>query len=200
MASVEIDEVELARLRKGDQTVQTIMKHPKARRKVWEAFREADPNVVIPELAAEEAASGPMEALRKEFSEYRAQQEKRDSERETAEKSGTISKKIADGIASLKAAGWTEDGIKGVRELMDSAGIIDVEIAASHFEKIHPPPTPAAPSGHGPWNFMDTSAAADDKTAAQVKMLIDSKGHNPAVLDSLIKESLTDFRTQTARR
>ena len=65
MAAVEIDEVELMRLRKQDNTVHALMANPKSKRKIFEAYKEHDPNARIPELEMEAAARQPVEALEK---------------------------------------------------------------------------------------------------------------------------------------
>ena len=180
MAAVEIDEVELLRLRKQDQTVQHIWGNPKARRKIQEAVKEADPNMRIPELEIEEAAKAPVMALEKTVADLQKQIADDKAEREKNDKLNALNTSVESGFGKLRKSGWTDDGLVEVKKLMEERGIIDPEIAAAYYEKQHPPQVPATPSGVGAWNFTD---AADD-TDAYSKALMASK--NAAENDSLV--------------
>ena len=180
MAAVEIDEVELLRLRKQDQTVQHIWGNPKARRKIQEAVKEADPNMRIPELEIEEAAKAPVLALEKTVADLQKQIADDKAEREKNDKLNALNTSVEGGFGKLRKAGWTDDGLVEVKKLMEERGIIDPEIAAAYYEKQHPPQVPATPSGVGAWNF---TGAADD-TDAYSKALMASK--NAAENDSLV--------------
>ena len=180
MAAVEVDEVELLRLRKQDQTVQHIWGNPKARRKIQEAVKEADPNMRIPELEIEEAAKAPVMALEKTVADLQKQIADDKAEREKNDKLNALNHSVETGFGKLRKSGWTDDGLVEVKKLMEERGIIDPEIAAAYYEKQHPPQVPATPSGVGTWNFTD---AADD-TDAYSKALMASK--NAAENDSLV--------------
>ena len=180
MAAVEVDEVELLRLRKQDQTVQHIWGNPKARRKIQEAVKEADPNMRIPELEIEEAAKAPVLALEKTVNELREQIATDKAEREKNDKLNALNTSVEGGFGKLRKAGWTDDGLVEVKKLMEERGIIDPEIAAAYYEKQHPPQVPATPSGVGAWNFGEVA----DDTDAYSKALMASK--NAAENDSLV--------------
>ena len=180
MAAVEVDEVELLRLRKQDQTVQHIWGNPKARRKIQEAVKEADPNMRIPELEIEEAAKAPVMALEKTVNELREQIATDKAEREKNDKLNALNTSVEGGFGKLRKAGWTDDGLVEVKKLMEERGIIDPEIAAAYYEKQHPPQVPATPSGVGAWNFGEVA----DDTDAYSKALMASK--NAAENDSLV--------------
>ena len=180
MAAVEIDEVELLRLRKQDQTVQHIWGNPKARRKIQEAVKEADPNMRIPELEIEEAAKAPVMALEKTVADLQKQIADDKAEREKNDKLNALNTSVESGFGKLRKAGWTDDGLVEVKKLMEERGIIDPEIAAAYYEKQHPPQLPATPSGVGAWNFGEVA----DDTDAYSKALMASK--NAAENDSLV--------------
>ena len=180
MAAVEVDEVELLRLRKQDQTVQHIWGNPKARRKIQEAVKEADPNMRIPELEIEEAAKAPVMALEKTVADLQKQIADDKAEREKNDKLNALNTSVESGFGKLRKSGWTDDGLVEVKKLMEERGIIDPEIAAAYYEKQHPPQVPATPSGVGAWNFGEVA----DDTDAYSKALMASK--NAAENDSLV--------------
>lgn len=180
MAVVELDEVELQRLRKQDQTVHALMANPKAKRKILEAYKDAVPDAKIPELEMEEAAKAPVMELQKQVSDLQKKIDDDKAEREKEAKLAALNGSVESGLAKLRRAGWTDDGLAEVRKLMDERGIIDPEIAAAYYEKQHPPQAPATPSGVGGWNFMEPPADDDayvkaltaDKTAAENDQLV----------------------------
>lgn len=180
MAVVELDEVELQRLRKQDQTVHALMANPKAKRKILEAYKDAVPDAKIPELEMEEAAKAPVMELQKQVSDLQKKIDDDKAEREKEAKLAALNGSVESGMAKLRRAGWTDDGLAEVRKLMDERGIIDPEIAAAYYEKQHPPQAPATPSGVGGWNFMEPPADDDayvkaltaDKTAAENDQLV----------------------------
>jgi hypothetical protein len=195
MPNVEIDEVELLRLRKQDQTVHALMANPKAKRKVLEAYKEHDPNAKIPELEMEEAARKPVEELSKTVEELRKQLSDDKAERDKQAKLSELTGSVEAGIGKLRRAGWTDEGITEVRKLMDERGIIDPEIAAAYYEKQHPPQAPATPSGVGGWNFVENVQDGE----ADLKKLLDSKGNNEALADKMARDALQEMRGATRR-
>ena len=180
MPTVELDEVELQRLRKQDQTVHALMSNPQAKKKIFEAYKAANPDAKIPELEMEEAARAPVQALEKTVTELQKQIADDKAEREKDAKLNALNGSVESGMAKLRKAGWTDDGLAEVRKLMDERGIIDPEIAAAYYEKQHPPQVPATPSGVGAWNFGEVA----DDTDAYSKALMASK--NAAENDSLV--------------
>ena len=190
MPAVEIDEVELLRLRRQDQTVHALMANPKAKRKVLEAYKEHDPNAKIPELEMEEAARKPVEDLSKTVADLQKQLADDKAEREKQAKLDQINGSVEAGFAKLRRGGWQDEGIEAVRKLMDEKGILDPEIAAAYYEKQHPPQAPATPSGVGGWNFVDNV----QDTEKDLKSLLESKGNNEALADKMAREALQEVR------
>jgi len=195
MPIAEIDEVELLRLRRQDQTVHALMANPKAKRKVLEAYREHDPNARIPELDAEAAAAAPVNELSKTVADLRKEIADDKAEREKKIRLDALSSTVDGGMAKLRRSGWTDEGLDEVRKLMDEKGILDPEIAAAYYEKQHPPQTPATPSGVGGWNFVENVQDGE----ADLKKLLDSKGNNEALADKMAREALTEIRSASRR-
>jgi len=190
MPAVEIDEVELLRLRRQDQTVHALMANPKAKRKVLEAYKEHDPSAKIPELDMEEAARKPVEDLSKTVAELQKQMADDKAEREKQAKLDQLNGNVEAGFAKLRRGGWQDEGIEAVRKLMDEKGILDPEIAAAYYEKQHPPQAPATPSGVGGWNFVENVQDSE----ADLKKLLESKGNNESLADKMAREALQEVR------
>jgi len=192
MANVEVDEVDLQRLRKQDQTVHALLANPKAKRKILEAYKDVVPDAKIPELEIEEAAKAPVMELQKQVSELQKKLDDDKAEREKEAKLSALTNSVESGIAKLRRDGWTDDGIAEVRKLMDERGIIDPEIAAAYYEKQHPPQAPATPSGVGGWNFMEPAADED----AYVKAITASKSaaENDQLVMREAAKALQEFR------
>jgi hypothetical protein len=199
MATVELDEVELMRLRKQDHTVQTLMANPKAKRKIFEAYKDVVPDARIPELEMEAAAKAPVEALEKEFKDFRDQVAAKDAEREKNERLSALNGSVESGMSKLRRAGWTDDGLVEVRKLMDERGILDPEIAAAYYEKQHPPAAPATPGGGvGGWDF--TSAPAEDDSYTKLLLSSKSAADNEQLAMNEANKALKDFRGSQQRR
>ena len=190
MATVELDEVELQRLQKQDRTVHALMANPKAKKKIFEAYKDVVPDARIPELEMEAAAKAPVEALEKEFKDFREQVEKDKAERDKNDRLNALNGTVESGMAKLRRAGWTDDGLTEVRKLMDERGILDVEIAAAYYEKQHPPQEVATPRGVGGWNFVENVQDGE----ADLKKLLESKGNNEALADKMAREALNEIR------
>lgn len=191
MAGIEIDEVELLRLRKQDQTVHALLANPAAKKKIFEAYKAQYPDARIPELEAEQAIQQPIKALEQTVEELKKQLGDERAEREKDAKLGALEKTIEAGKAKLRNAGWIKENIDEVEKLMQERGILDIEIAAAYYEKNHPPATPATPSGIGGWNFIENVADDSDK---ELKALLDSRGQNEVLADKMAREALNEFR------
>ena len=190
MAAVEIDEVELLRLRKQDSTVHALMQNPKAKRKIFEAYKEHDPNARIPELEMEEAARAPVSALEKQVADLSKQIADDKADREKNAKLNSLSSTIDQGKMKLRRAGWTDEGLEALDKVMEEKGTTDIEMAAAYYEKLHPPQSPIAPRGHGGWNFMQEVNDGE----ADLKRLLDTRGDNEIAVDKMAHEALNEFR------
>lgn len=189
-------EEEILRNAKLHGTVATILANPKARKLVEQAHKLVDPNAPTPTLDQDKPLDERFAAVTNELKEFKDSVAKREAEDETRRKTESISARVEEGIAELRRAGWTDDGIKGVRELMDKEGILNVKIAADHFEKLHPPQVPVKQSGVGGWNFLEQVPDGD----ADIKALIASKGDNELLVNKMANDALSEFRGSTQRR
>lgn len=149
MATIEIDENELAQYKALSGEITKAMANPEARRKVQEALKITDPNRVIPEL---DAAKPLQEALNKVDERISLLDKKLLEDaaaREAAEKVTALKAKWESGRAELRAEGYTEDGIKKIEELMEKEGIANHKAGAAYFDRLNPPEIPVAPQDSG---------------------------------------------------
>ena len=193
---VEVDEEQLLMDQQLRRTVQNILKHPKAKLLVQEAHKLADPNAPTPDLDTAKALNEPVLQLQKKFDEF---VEKTEKDKAESEKNAKIAKLQSDyeaGRSMLRSQKWTDDGIKKLEEFMEQKGILDHEIAAAAFEKLHPPQTPVMPGGTGAWNFMEM---ANPDADADLKKLIETKGENSTLVDKMAFDAISELRG-TSRR
>ena len=198
MATQEVDEVELLRLRKQDQTVHALMANPVAKKKIFEAYKTVAPDARIPELEIEEAARKPVADLEERVAKLTKQIEDDKAESEKRAKLDSLSGGIEKGKLKLRQSGWTDEGIAAVEKVMEDKGIVDVEVAAAYYEKQHPPQVLATPRGYGGWDFAEVQAEGGD---AYTKALLTDK--NAAENDHLVlteaTKALNEFRGQSRR-
>jgi hypothetical protein len=119
-------------------------------------------------------------------------------EREDEKKQRTldgIAVKQTEGLAKLRRAGYTDEGVAAVQKLMDDKGLLDVDDAVAIFERNHPPQTPVTPGGIGSWGFADLTAA-DAQADKSIEALIKSKGEDNAIVDRMAIDALKEFRGQ----
>lgn len=197
MPMIEIDETELQANRQLRALASKMMANPTSRKLLEQAHKAVDPNAATPALSAEQQLLEPINALRTEFSELSKTIAAQRAEDEKKSKLNAIQQQIEDGKAALRRQGWTAEGIKGVEELMEQHGLLDVEIAAAAFEKKHPPQNVVNPSGSGAWNFMGDMAGDGD---ADLKKLLDTKGESAGLVDKMANDALNEYRSQVAQR
>lgn len=195
MPKVEIDEVQLQADTKLRNTVDAMLKNPKARRKFLEGLKTVKPDENIPEL--EET---PTEKKLKELEDSLAAEKKA---REEAEAKAIADKRLSDLAGAratqesqLRADKWTDEGITKIKEFAEKQGILDLTVAAAAFEKLHPPADLITPqSRSGGWDFMQPLPDTD-KDAKFVNELIKSKGENEPLLAQRTQDALAEVRGQ----
>ena len=188
--TIEVDEAEFLRSEELRKTVEKMLAHPKARRKILEARKEFDPNAVIPELDQAKPVEDALSAVTKQIDDLKKELSEKETKSAHDRKLEDLNTRFAAGRAALKKQKWTEDGIKALEELMEKNGIVDHEIGVAYFEKLHPPQTPVTPNGSGSWNFLDVPKEGDD----DIKSLIASKGENEPLLRKMTNEALMEVR------
>ena len=213
MPKVEVDESDLLASQATIKALNEMLANPAARRLVLQARKIADPKAVIPEIDAAAPINATLaelatqrEADRKAAAEERAalqaeraaEKAERLAEKEAARQAQLISDFEANWSrqkASLRQEGWRDEGIAEIVAHAEKHGIADLEIAAAHWEKLHPPAEPVQPNSTGSWGFMD-NVPDDDKF---VKAMLASKGDDEGALNAEISASLRDFRAQQAQ-
>ena len=196
MPMVEVDEVELQKSKKLRDTVEKMLKNPKTRRSFLEAHKAVDPDTPIPELDMTAPVREEIDATAKRITELEKKIETDAADRERAAKLQSLESKRTEGIATLRRAGWTNEGITGVEKIMEEQGILDPAIAAAYFEKQHPPQAPVKPAGSGGWNFADIPTEENN----YAKKLLETKGQIDAIVDREANDALHEFRSATAHR
>lgn len=192
---VEITEEELLTHRQLQSVVGKIMSNPKAALLVEQARKLVDPNAPTPRIEQDKLLNEPVEAIKKEFEDFKKQQAEEKAEFEKKTRLEALNGTVTAGLAKLRRDGWTDDGIKEIEKLMEEKGILDPEIAAAYHEKMHPPQTPLTPGGSGAWNFMELPTDGD----ADLKKLIETKGESPGLLDKMARDALNEVRGQSRR-
>lgn len=194
---VEVDEAELLRLRRNQETLGAMLKHPTARKRLAAAVKEILPDDT---LAKEADAVDPVQARFDELAKQNADLAKQivddKAERERDGKLGELRANQDRGFETLRQAKWTQDGIDKVKKVMEEKGILDVEIAAKWVESQMPPQNPVTPGGTGGFGFFDSPAAESDDF---VKKLIESKGENEALISRQAHDAIADIRGVSRR-
>lgn len=188
--SVEISEEDFIRSKQLRDVTASILKNPKAKRLLQQAHKLVDPNAVTPDLDEDERSNAAYKELHDRLTAFEKEAKEKEAKAEQDRTLAALNASIDSGIAKLRAAGWTDEGVNGVRELMEKKGILDVEDAAILFEKANPPPPPSTPSGSGSWGFFEMPGDGQD----DLKKLIASKGDDESLLRKMTSEALTEVR------
>lgn len=203
MAKIEVDE-EVWNQNEGiRKVVAAIAADPKRRAALEKLHKEVDPNIKTPALDAEKAVIEPVEAVRKEFEDYKKAQEEKEAKAADESRRARMTSEYEDGRRWMKENKWTPEGIEAVEKIMADKGILDHKIAAAYFEKENPPQPPAMPGGTGSWNFLELPA--DDKGDVDIKKLIESahnkdEGRLDRVATKMAADALNEFRQTQGRR
>lgn len=195
MATVEIDEEELRRSTALRTTIANMLKHPRAKLLLEQAHKEVDPNANTPELDTIKLVHDGVSATREEIAALKKQLDDDKTERESASKIAQLNARVESGFAKLRQQGVTEAGIEGVKKLMEEEGLLNPEVAWSHFEKLHPPQAPVQQTTGG-WDFLSMPAEGND----DLKQLLSTKGENDRIVDKMAFEALNQVRGQRAGR
>jgi hypothetical protein len=190
MALAQIDEAELLSHRQVVDAVNGIMSKPEARKLLLQARKLADPNAIIPELDAAAPLNEGLSRIEKTLADLRAE---REAEKAAAAQAAQIAK-FEQGWnqqrQALRAAGWQDEGIAQIEAHAQERGIFDLEVAAAHWEKFHPPADPVQPSGAGSWQFLEGTGGDD----GFMKAMLDSRGDDEAALNNEIRATLKEIR------
>lgn len=186
MATREIDENEYAELKRVHDAAMIIGQDPQRRARLQELLAEAAPDKVgdVPLLRREvrEAVSG----IEKKFDDFIAEQRKQRDDREAEDAKRVLESRWLDGKKQLRDAGYNDDGIAKIEEIMEKRGIADHEAAMALFERENPPPEPVM-TGGSRWNFFEAP-----KEDVNFKALME--GQDEAFLGSAVGAALKEVR------
>jgi hypothetical protein len=198
MAVREIDEAELLSAQAVVRSVNQMLGNPAARKMLLQARKAADPTAVIPEIDAAAPVQAEVAEIRKLIAEDQAARAKERSDAEQQRVLDDFRRGWEAQKATLRASGWRDEGIAEIEKHAQERGIGDLEIAAAHWEKLHPPAEPVQPNGSGSWGFFDEPQQDD----VFIKKMFDSRGDDESALNAEISAALRDHRAQaaTARR
>lgn len=195
MPTYEIDETEFLANKQLRKTIEGLMANPKAAKLVETALKEIDPNAKTPRLDAERPLQEAVETVTKKFDEWEKKQADKEAEAEKKRQIEQLESKWEAGRSKLRAANYTDEGIKAVEDLMSKHNIIDHEIALSHFERLHPPQSPVTPSNQGFLGVFDAPKESEDT----FKKLFESRGENGQVVNDMVHQALAEVRGQSRR-
>jgi hypothetical protein len=189
--AVEIDENELAGLKSLQSTVQKWLGNPGARRKILEAQKVLDPNIVIPELDAAKPLEEALAKMDEKLSTLDKRLSKDAEDRETAKKLGELNSRWEKGRSELRTQGYTDEGITKIEKLMEERGIADHDAGSALFDRMNPPEVPIAPQNSGFDVLMGNFNGGGEAEAASKKALFE----NPdAWLNGEISRTLGEVR------
>lgn len=193
MPKVEIEEADLLANQQLARTIQAMMANPDARKRLLEAQKIVNPQAVTPKDYQDE--------VREEVTKLRADIEADKKARDEAATKAESERKTQEFLAQWERAkanlrekypDLNDKGIEEIENLAKTRGIPDLEAAGALFRELHPPATPAQPSGPSGFNLFDTPAQDDLKD--DMKKLMESGGDNEQTLNKMIRDTLDQVR------
>jgi len=165
MANVEIDENELANLRRVYQIADAVGKHPEGRNLLNEAIAVAVPDQAGPEVRLRKELNDRFSSVEKLLLEER-EERKREKEAEAEERAKrSLERRWLTTRNQARETGYTDEGLEKLEDFMEKNGIADHTLAMPAFEKLNPPPEPVV-SGNSNWGFFDNQGQAGEGDAA----------------------------------
>jgi hypothetical protein len=165
-----------------------IGKNAKARALLQEAVAEAAPDEAGPEHRIRTEFSEALTSIREDLAKDREERAKEKQEREADVAKRALETKWHAGKKLLRDAGYTEEGIDAVEQLMEQRGIADHEAARALHEKLNPPAEPAV-TGGSRWNFFDRAAEAANDKSFQALMNGDDETFLATAIPAALKEA-----------
>lgn len=135
---------------KGASEVQAawnkILSGPK-RLEMLKLYKDTFPDASVPELDAAAPVHDAVSALQKQFDDYKAANEAKETEREKKFREESASHTVANGRKMLRTDKKLDDeGVKAVEQIMLDHGIQNYDIAYNHFRAGLPPDAEQLPS------------------------------------------------------
>jgi hypothetical protein len=195
---IEVDETQLASLQNTAKIVQGMLKNPKTRRKVLEAYKEFDPSAAVPELDVTEPVVARMNNLEGAVIEF-MKKEREDREKERTESQlERIRQEAQQGRQMLAERGYTPEGISKLEEFRNTKGLVDYNDAVRLWELDNPPPAVAEPNSG--MNFFDMMHGDPGVESDFNKRLHDSMGQDDSAVDRMARQAIADMRGAGPRR
>ena len=188
MAKVEIEEAELANLRRVNDVAVLLGKNPKTRAVLQAAVAEAAPDQAGSEHYLRNEFSEAIGGVAKKLDDFLEAQKKDREERDAADARRTLENRWLEGRGKLRDAGYTQEGLEAVEKLMEERGIADHEAARALHERLNPPAEPAVTGGSS-WNFFDRSAEAANDAAFKALMSGDDEQFLATAIPAALKEA-----------
>ena len=193
--AVEIDEGELATLRRAAGLLGKLNTNPKARQHLERAVKEEYPEVQTEEEQITRYATPYVEKLESKFSDFQKTITER-FDREDKARQEAADRRGEDELRSSlqrvkKAYSLTDEGIGKVVELMVERKIADPEAAAAYYERMNPAPAQVASA----WEPQTWKVADDNAGGPTTKdWFMDPEGTS----DRVIGDTLREIRTNAA--
>lgn len=184
--AVEIDETELANLRRVASIAEVIGRNPTARAKLQEAVAIAAPDQAGPETRLRSEFSEGLDAIRQELKADREARQKREEDAAAERARHDLENRWLTGRKAARDAGYTDEGLEKLEAFMEKNGVADHSIAIPAFERLNPPPEPVMTGGQR-WNFFDIP-----KEDVSLKPLFE--GNEDGFLGPAINAALRDVR------
>jgi|SRR5215469_2133397 len=192
MPLVEIEDSELTTLKQAKALLDRFGGDPKTRSQLMALVKQVNPNAVIPEIDAKNEVLAEIKKRDEQLAALRKEVEDDKAARAEVERKAKVDGSISDGRKFLRDAGYTEDGIKGIEDLMDKRGVADYEAAAALFEKSNPAPEAVAPADFSrSWDFAKPGEDEDHKL-----LLKDPKQFQ----NKMVRQWMAENRGPQARR
>ncbi len=186
----EIDETELANLRRVAAVADKISKHPEARGLLQKAISVAVPDEAGPEIRMRAELDEFKTSLLTELKTDREAREKKDAEETTARQQGDNQKRWNSGREYARNSGYLDDGLTKLEEYMEREGIFNHKHAIAAFERENPPAPPPITGGSG-FNWFQQADQANDTA---LKALYE--GRDEDFLGSMIPQAIAESRNQ----
>ncbi len=188
MSKIEIDETELANLKRVNDVAALIGKNPKARALLQEAVALAAPDEAGPEHRIREEVSARVGGIEKKIDEFLDAQKTDREEQKAAEATRELERRWSDGRRQARDAGYTDEGLKSLEDFMEQNGVADHKLAIPAFERLNPPPEPVVTGGRG-WNFLDRAAEAETDASMKALLQGDDEGFLARAVPAALKEA-----------
>lgn len=184
----EIDETELANLRRMALVAERVSKHPEGRALLQKAVAIAIPEEAGPEIRLRQEMDEKFTGLQNTLNEFIAGQTKRQEEQQAETAKQSFQRQWSEGRSYATNAGWTEDGLKQLEEFMEREGIANHKHAIAAFERENPQPPPVLTGNQGfSWNTGN-----DETHKAAIEALW--KGDENKFLETMIPAAIAEVR------